>query len=396
VNRGYESMLRVVCVIVFCSVSWNACSQEDVPLHRESEKQMSSHVPFEPTVESLRKYTCPDWFRDAKFGVYTHWGPISVATAQMPPGEADTWYGRNMYRKQHPTFEFHKQTFGDQAEFGFKDLIPLFKAERFDADEWADLFVKSGARFAGPVAIHHDNFAMWDSRVTRWNSVGMGPGRDFVGELEKAIHARGLKFLAAMHHAMTWFFYEAAFQYDAGQPGYSDLYTEPHPPADPTFDTEWFETEWTPPSAAFGQRWLDLCCELTDMYSPDLLWHDAALNKLPEPTLLAMTAHYYNGAAKQGKEVVMTYKLDELPAGTAVLDYERGAAGDIIPSPWLTDTSVGRDFWYCDAGEANRFSVEELIHMLIDIVSKNGCLLLNVGPIPTAAFPRNSGKPCWR
>jgi alpha-L-fucosidase/predicted GH43/DUF377 family glycosyl hydrolase len=350
--------------------------------------------PFEPAVASLTQHQTPEWFRDTKFGIYTHWGPVAVGTARQPAGQSDTWYGRYMYIPglsgpqyhggipSRTTFEDHRKNFGDQAKFGFKDIIPLFKAERFNADEWADLFVKSGAKFAGTVVIHHDNFAMWDSQVTRWNAVKMGPKRDLTGELERAIHKRKMKFVAAMHHAMTWYYYEPAFAYDAKDPQYSDLYGEPHPPADKDLSKDWTEVEWAPPSERFVREWLAKCVELVDKYKVDLLWHDAAMEHIPEPVRLSMAAHFYNRAAEGKREVVLTYKGGELPQGTAVLDFERGGADNILPMPWLSDTSVGRNFWYYDAGDAGSFSITELVQILVDIVSKNGCLLLNVGPHP--------------
>ncbi len=136
---------------------------------------------FEPTWESLAQYECPEWFQDAKFGIYAHWGVFSTAKC---PGSPD-WYGHNMYVEGHPNNTFHLENFGSLDKFGYKDLVPLFTAAKFDADEWADLFVEAGARFAGPVGEHADGFAMWDSKVNPWNSVNKGPKRDVVAELEK-------------------------------------------------------------------------------------------------------------------------------------------------------------------------------------------------------------------
>lgn len=356
--------------------------------------------PFSPTVASLTQHQTPDWFRDAKFGIYTHWGPVAVATARQPAGKSDCWYGRYMYTPglsgpQAPgripsrsTFEDHRKNFGDQSQFGFKDIIPLFKAERFNADEWADLFIQSGAKFAGPVVIHHDNFAMWDSEVTRWNAAKMGPKRDITGELEQAIRKRGLKFVTAMHHAMTWYFYEPAFAYDAKDPQYSDLYGDPHPLADKDLSKDWCQVTWVKPSDRFVREWLAKTMEVVDKYKPDLLWHDAAMDQIPEQTRLAMATYFYNRAAEEKREVVLTYKGNDMPKGTAVLDFERSAAAEVLPMPWLTDTSLGRYFWYYDAGDAYTFSTNELVCMLIEIVSKNGCLLLNVGPNPDGTIPQ--------
>lgn len=161
---------------------------------------------YQPTWESLKEHTDPEWFRDAKLGIYTHWGPLTVGAEDMPysgKGRDGQWYGSQMYDPGNPAFNFHKKIFGDQSKVGYKDIIPLFTAKNFNADEWADLFVKAGAKFAGPVAIHHDNFAMWNSKVTPWNFVLMGPKRDITGELEKAYKKRGLKFIMTFHHGFA-------------------------------------------------------------------------------------------------------------------------------------------------------------------------------------------------
>jgi alpha-L-fucosidase len=151
--------------------------------------------PFEPTWESLKKHNeAPDWFRDDKFGIYFHWGVYSV------PAFGNEWYPRNMYIKTSPEYKHHVATYGDPTNFGYPDFVPMFKAEKFNADDWAELFQKAGARFAGPVAEHHDGFAMWDSALTPWNAADMGPKRDLVGELEKAIRKRGMRFVATFHH----------------------------------------------------------------------------------------------------------------------------------------------------------------------------------------------------
>jgi len=158
---------------------------------------------YEHTWNSLGSHATPEWFKDAKFGIYTHWGGYSVA-AKGPNG---SWYPHNMYKKGTDQYEYHLEHFGDPAEVGYKALIGMFKAEKFDADEWAELFLKSGAKFAGPVAEHHDGFSMWNSALTSWDSYEKGPKRDVVGELEKAIKKRGMKFITTFHHATNWAYY---------------------------------------------------------------------------------------------------------------------------------------------------------------------------------------------
>jgi alpha-L-fucosidase len=166
----------------------------------------SAAGPYQPDWNSLKAHQDPAWFRDAKLGIYTHWGPVTYA-AEDAPSDVE-WYGSQMYLEKHAAFAYHKQRFGDQKTVGYRDLIPKFTASRFNADEWAELFARAGAKFAGPVAVHHDNFAMWDSKVTRWNSVATGPHRDITGELEKAIRKRGLKFITTFHHGYAWQYFE--------------------------------------------------------------------------------------------------------------------------------------------------------------------------------------------
>ncbi|UCG48392.1 MAG: alpha-L-fucosidase [Phycisphaerales bacterium] len=158
--------------------------------------------PYEPTWQSLSKHEVPEWFRDAKFGIYTHWGPVTIGAEDGPGGVQ--WYGRNMYLEKSPTFKYHRAKYGDQNRVGYKDMVKMFKAEKFDAEQWAELFAAAGAKFAGPVAIHHDNYAMWDSKYTIWDSMDQSPKRDFTAELERSIRKRGMKFIATFHHAFAW------------------------------------------------------------------------------------------------------------------------------------------------------------------------------------------------
>ena len=169
--------------------------------------------PFKADWDSLKAHKDPEWFRDAKFGIYTHWGPVTLGADGAKSGME--WYGQQMYLPNHAAFKYHQERFGDQKTTGYKDILPKFTAEKFNAEEWAELFARAGAKFAGPVAVHHDNFAMWDSQVTRWNAKAMGPKRDTTGELEKAIKKRGMKFITTFHHGFAWGYYQPAFDYDA-------------------------------------------------------------------------------------------------------------------------------------------------------------------------------------
>ncbi len=330
---------------------------------------------FDPTWESLQRYRCPDWFRDAKFGIYTHWGIYAV------PQFSNEWYSRNMYQPAHKAHAHHVERFGPVDKFGYKDFIPRFTADKFNADEWAELFRRAGARFAGPVAEHADGFAMWDSALTKWDAKDMGPKRDVVGELAQAIRRRGLKFATSLHHSWLWGWYATPDQTaDIHDPRYADFYGRDLPTTAFKMNPE------PPPDAAFCERWLAKTKELIDRYSPDLLYFDTKLHIIPESFRLEMVSHYYNHAAARRQPVVLTYKKEDLQAGSAVLDVERGRMATIQPSPWMTDTSVARNSWGYVA-ELDYYTTDRLVHDLVDIVSKNGCLLLNVAPRPDGTIP---------
>jgi len=329
---------------------------------------------FEPTWESLRRYNeVPQWLRDGKFGIYTHWGPYAVHAY----GENTTWYSFALYMDPDGEARQHfEKTFGKLTpEFGYKDLIPKFTAEKFDADEWAELFRKSGAKFAGPVAEHHDGFAMWDTEYSKWNAAKMGPKRDVVGELEKAIKKRDMKFVTAFHHAANWFFFPVLDKrYDTGDRQNSGLYGQPH-------------KKGAMRNQAFIDEWYGKIIEVIDKYSPDFIWFDFALDSIPEGYVKDFLAYYYNDAEARGKEVVVTYKDNDLVPATAVRDLELGQEPKITYHEWITDSTVDdRGAW----GYANDLvfkTPDRVIDNLIDRVSKNGYLLLNVGPKPDGTIP---------
>jgi len=330
---------------------------------------------YEPTWESLIQHPVPDWFKDAKFGIYFHWGVYSV------PAYENEWYPRLMYIDEVNKgskvnfFQYHRQTWGSQEEFGYKDFIPMFKAENFNADEWVDLFVKAGAKYVGPVAEHHDGFAMWDSKLTDWDAADMGPKRDIVGEIAKAARKRGLKFLTSFHHAYNWKYYEPAFKYDAKDPRYAGLYGTPHAPG-------------TPESEEFLKDWLGKVLEVVDNYQPDYIWFDFGWKQPTfEPYKREFLAYYYNKAEDWGKEVVVSYKHDHLPLGAGVLDLERGSLDSLCKDVWITDTAIDKKSW-CYITSPDYKSVNTMVDNLIDRVSKNGNTLLNISPRPDGTIPQ--------
>ena len=341
--------------------------------------------PYEPAWDSITQHTVPEWFRDAKFGIYAHWGPYSV------PAHGTEWYPHYMYNPDSDFYKWHKQHFGDPAEFGYKDFIPMFKAENFDAEQWAELFQKAGAKFAGPVAEHHDGFSMWDSELTAWDAGERGPKRDITGELEKAVKKRGMKFITSFHHARKWWYFEYSYteddKYDTENPEYAGI-GKIYPPS---------HEKGAPPTAEYMEEWQAKVREVIDKYQPDLLWFDGGLKRKKfwrsvvddfEKHKQRFLAYYYNKAAEEwDRDVGVTYKGEDLPDGAGILDIERGRMNKLSEDPWLTDTSVDRKSW-CHISNPDYKSVNQLVDVLVDIVSKNGCMLLNIGPRADGTIPQ--------
>lgn len=344
--------------------------------------------PYEASWQSLEGYRAPTWFRDAKFGIFIHWGVFSV------PAFDNEWYSRNMYVKGSVAYEYHRAVYGPQSKFGYKDFIPRFTMAKFDPDAWADLFVRAGARYVVPVAEHSDGFAMYDSKFTLWDAARMGPKRDVVGALEKAVRARGLRFGVSSHRAEHWWWYHegTAYASDVNDPRYAGLYgpAEPmHLPGEAdTGEPDPSHLErWLPPSRAYVEDWLARSTELVDEYHPDFIYFDWWIN---QPAFAAdlkrMAAYYYDVSAERHQDVVLTYKLQAFPPGAAVLDIERGKLDALRLRPWQSDTSVSINSWGYVKDDTYR-TAASLLTDLIDIVSKNGNLLLNVGPRSDGTIP---------
>lgn len=344
---------------------------------------------FQPTWNSLKTYGIPAWFREAKFGIYTHWGVYSVPAK----GPNVTWYPYNMYREGTPQYEYHQKTYG--AQFGYKDFIPMFTGEKFDPDEWAELFKQSGAQYAGPVGEHHDGFCMWNTRYSGWNAARMGPKRDVVGLLEKAIRRQNMRFLVALHHYENWWFYPHwKKEFDTSDPRYAGLYGEPHN-LDGKIGAELSHDDFSgqdQPNQRFMETWKAKILELIDNYQPDALWFDFGLRAVPESYKQDFLAYYYNHAMKQGKEVVVIYKWHDLPPGVGVVDLELGRFEDLTYHDWITDTTVDDGSGWAYMKDARYKTTTNLVHYLIENVSKNGNLLLNVGPKPNGEIPLQAGK----
>lgn len=329
---------------------------------------------YQATEESLSKHQAsPEWFSDAKLGMYFHWGPYSV------PAFGSAWYPRNMYMKGSRVNKFHEENFGKIEEFGYEDFIPMFKAEHFDPEEWADLFQSTGAKFAGPVAQHHDGFAMWDSEINPWNAADKGPKRDILGELFKSLKKREIKTLATFHHSRLGQ-RNAKTPEHWGKNGYNSHY--PYHPDLPTATTDPelrklfgnFEK-----IDDFNKYWLDQVNEVVDKYNPDIIWYDSWLNLIPENYRNQMSAHYFNNGLKNNQEVVICRKQNDLPLDYSVVDIEQGGRRDIYPTPWMTDITLGQSRWMYVEGHKYK-TADLVIRNMIDVWSKNGVVLLNVSP----------------
>jgi alpha-L-fucosidase len=326
--------------------------------------------PFADTWESLAAYQPPRWFCDAKFGIFIHWGVYSV------PAYGSEWYARRMYQQGRPEFEHHRATYGAQDEFGYKDFIPKFTADSFEPAEWTKLFREAGAHFVVPVAEHHDGFAMYNTDRSRWKATAMGPQRDVIGDLAEASRHQSLVFGASSHRAEHWWFMNGGtrFPSDVLNPESADLYG----PA---------QSEAMQPNDGFLIDWFLRTIEIIDKYEPQVLWLDWWIEQPAfEPWLRKLAAYYYNRAHSWGRGVVLQYKYDAFKPGTAIFDIERGALDGIHPMVWQNDTSVSRNSWSYIEGHDYK-SAAEIIAELVDVVSKNGVLLLNIGPKSDGTIP---------
>ena len=331
-----------------------------------------SQGPYRDTWESLSSYRVPQWYQKAKFGIFIHWGIYSV------PAFANEWYSRNMYIQGTPEYEHHIKTYGEHKDFGYKDFLPLFCAEHFQADKWAELFKQAGARYVVPVAEHHDGFQMYRSEISHWNAWEMGPKRDVLGELKESCERAEMTVGASTHRLEHWFFmgHGKEFESDIREPlQCGDFYW----PAMPEPDHQALSGD-PEPTEEYLQDWMVRTCEIIDRYQPKLLYFDWWIQReVCKPYLRKIAAYYYNRAAQWGAEVAITYKHDAFQFGTAVPDVERGQFADVKPYFWQTDTAIALNSW-CYT-ENNQFRpARDIVCDLVDIVSKNGCLLLNVGP----------------
>ncbi|UWZ84692.1 alpha-L-fucosidase [Occallatibacter riparius] len=352
-------------------------------LLKEADRQ-ANDGPYRPDWATLMKYQQPQWYKDAKFGIFIHWGVYSVPAAE------NEWYPRNMYQTKEGAYKNFREHYakGDDSK-GYKDLIPLFKAEKFDAAEWAKLFKESGAQYVVPVAEHHDGFSMYDSGLSDWTVVKMGPKRDTLGELAKAIRAEGLHFGLSSHRAEHDFFYDGGrtMRSDVNNPKYASLYGPAHQWIDPGGDEHSLINDWTYVSTAWTQDWLARDTELVEKYKPEIVYFDWWIgHPVFRNAVAEFASFYYNYAAANGYTGVIDFKDYSLNWKAGVRDFERGQQDHIIADHWQTDTSISNKSWGYIENDTFK-SPEFLVHQLVDIVSKNGNLLLNFGPRSDGTIP---------
>lgn len=348
--------------------------------------------PFQPTFESLYTHAYPDWFRDAKLGIWSHWGPQSV------PMFGD-WYARNIYLQDSPQYLYHLRHYGHPSKFGYKDICALWKAENFDPAGLMSIYKKAGARYFVGQAMHHDHFFNYPSKINRFNSSEVGPKKDISGMWKAAADAEGLPFGLTEHLGATFSWWRVnkwsdthgpykGVPYDGNEPEFRDFYLDNFEHvSDDRSDLR--ARPWYTASTKWHDYWLSVMREVIDLYQPDLLYSDGQLpfgnhegvTPLDDPLFqngLAAVAHLYNTSAARHGENRAVYSQKgrrEEVYKVGILDIEKSQLSGISPYPWQTDTCIGS--WFYDADRAYK-QPGHIIEMLIDIVSKNGCMLLNI------------------
>jgi alpha-L-fucosidase len=338
--------------------------------------------PFRPTRASLQSYAVPEWFRDAKFGIWSHWGPQSAI-------EEGDWYARLMYMEGSEQYRHHITNYGHPSQVGYKDLVSNWRADKWDPDYLMSLYKKAGAKYFVSMGVHHDNFDLWDSKYTRWNSVNMGPKKDVVGTWRNAALRQGLRFGVSEHLWISYKWFAVShgadkdgplvgFPYDGIDPTSADLYHD----ADCARFVD--KLDWNDDGIpeTWKRHYLDRMTDLIDKYQPDILYTDGHLPF--EEYGMRMVSHLYNVSAQlhsgNTESVYMSKENTDCAIGTCLLDHERGVADGIATNPWQTDTCIGQ--WHYKRGQGYK-SAKKVIDLLVDIVSKNGNLLLNF-PLPNS------------
>jgi alpha-L-fucosidase len=340
---------------------------------------------FRPDWNSLSQYGVPEWYKDAKFGIFIHWGLYSV------PAYGSEWYPREMYQVGSKMNQHQVSTYGPLTKFGYKDFIPKFKAEHYDPEAWATLFKQSGAKYVVPVFEHHDGFAMYDSGLSDWTAAKMGPKRDLVGDLAKAVRAKGMHVGASSHRIEHDWFLDGGRKQpsDVNDPQYAAFYGPAQIQLQDSRKSDGNDlfTDWTYMSPEFGQDWVARNAEIVQKYQPDIIFFDWWIGQPSvRPYLAQFASYYYNESSKHGPVGIITYKHIDMQKHSGLLDVERGQLADINPEYWQTDTSISNKSWGYIENDTFK-SPTFIVHQLVDVVSKNGNLLMNIGPRADGTIP---------
>ena len=342
---------------------------------------MNAQGKFRADWKSLAQYQVPEWYRDAKFGIFIHWGVYSV------PAFGSEWYPRLMYIAGSKENAHQVATYGPLTKFGYKDFVPMFKAEHFDPRAWAMLFKEAGAQYVVPVFEHHDGFQMYDSELSDWTAAKMGPHRDLMGDLEKSVRQQGMHFGASSHRIEHDWFMDGGrnLDSDVNDPKNAAFYG----PAQVQVEDkkESLADDWTYVSPAYANDWLARDAEIVQKYHPDIIFFDWWIGQADVRASLAkFAAYYYNESSQRGPVGVITYKWVDMQQDSGVLDIERGQLDHIYPRVWQTDTSVSNKSWGYIEHDTFK-SADFIVHQLVDVVSKNGNLLMNIGPRSDGTIP---------
>jgi alpha-L-fucosidase len=385
-QNGYSLFLKLIFVMVYLASFLTELNAQT----GNSDKKLPTQIHFEPEWKSLEQYKCPEWFRDAKLGIYVTWGIYSVPAYGC-------WYGRKMYENNQPQYAYHVEHYGHPSEFGYIDFIPLWRAENFNPDNWLTMFKDVGARYFTPIATFHDGFDLWDSPHP-FNAVKMGPKKNLLKMMQEATYRHGLRWGFTTHLARNYNFFQPGYgsdnngpkkgiPYIADSPANIKFYHPNHGDTNPKYPKN--------PSESWKKSWSSRLIDLIDRYKPDLLYFDGAVPFNIDDGLTGrhILAHYYNSGIERYNhdgEVVMNIKTARnghgiFHEGIATLDLERSTLDKLRKEPWQTDDTIGERYWSYTKNMKYR-SVDYLIDKFIDIVSKNGNLLLSLPPKADGTF----------
>ncbi|WP_282122147.1 alpha-L-fucosidase [Algibacter mikhailovii] len=382
-------MKKIILLLVLVLFVFNCNSKKE---SKDTQIKHALTKKYEPNWESLSKHNAEaEWLKDAKLGIYFHWGPYSV------PAFGNEWYPRNMYLSDSKPNKHHINTYGRPEKFGYHDFVPMFTADHFDAENWAELFELAGAKFAGPVAEHHDGFSMWDSEVTPWNAMDKGPKKDVLGDLFKALEKRNLKTIATFHHARNLQRYKDSWENEIKDSIHRRSFRSSHYPYLPEFQEIFDDPEYrllygSVPEDEWNEKiWLGKLKEVIDKYKPDIIWFDSWLDQIPETYRKQFSAYYLNAAEDWDKEVVIVRKQNDLPLEISINDHEKSREPKALKELWMTDDTFSTGSW-CYTDDLVIKPTDKVLHALIDAVSKNGILLLNISPMSNGIIPDNQRK----